>query len=294
VDIEEIQTTRTEKLLAVVLAIFLLTGGVWAYQEIDDWIRDEGAASGALSSPAIDRNDEARNRLARANEARAAAREELELRREAYRTALDADRPADRLERAYRNAERAFEAAERERTAAQRAVRATAPAAEAAQQRLAEQAEERRRREERNIFFARMALAIVALALAFVLLWHLHGRASRYLPLAFAAVMSATLLAFILAGDYLTDYFDPLDLGPLLLSLIGSTAAVVTFYLVQRYLARRLPARRVRKEQCPFCGYPARGNDRCENCGREVVAPCAKCAAPRRVGVLHCGTCGAM
>ena len=32
VDVEEIQTTKSEKLLALVLAGFLLVGGLWSYQ----------------------------------------------------------------------------------------------------------------------------------------------------------------------------------------------------------------------------------------------------------------------
>ena len=40
VDIEQLQTTKSEKLLALVLAAFLLIGGVWAYQEIDDRVRE--------------------------------------------------------------------------------------------------------------------------------------------------------------------------------------------------------------------------------------------------------------
>ena len=39
IDIEQLQTTKSEKLLALVLAVFLLIGGVWAYQEIDDKVR---------------------------------------------------------------------------------------------------------------------------------------------------------------------------------------------------------------------------------------------------------------
>ena len=39
VDVEEIQTTKGEKLLAVVLTIFLLIGGVWTYAKIDDAVR---------------------------------------------------------------------------------------------------------------------------------------------------------------------------------------------------------------------------------------------------------------
>ena len=39
VDVEEIQTTKCEKLLAVVLALFLLIGGIWVYVKIDDAVR---------------------------------------------------------------------------------------------------------------------------------------------------------------------------------------------------------------------------------------------------------------
>src|SRR5439155_5723358 len=39
VDVEEIQTTKGEKLLAVVLAAFLLIGGIWVYAKIDDAVR---------------------------------------------------------------------------------------------------------------------------------------------------------------------------------------------------------------------------------------------------------------
>ena len=40
VDVEQLQSTKSEKLLALVLAVFLLIGGIWAYQEADDWVRD--------------------------------------------------------------------------------------------------------------------------------------------------------------------------------------------------------------------------------------------------------------
>jgi hypothetical protein len=115
---------------------------------------------------------------------------------------------------------------------------------------------------------------------------------SRYLPTAIAVVASTALLALVMAGDYITDYVDPLDLGPLVLSLAGIVITLFAFAALQRYLAKRVPVRRVRRRECPFCGYPVRGNERCEGCGRPVVAECATCNAPRRVGTLHCGVCG--
>ena len=100
-------------------------------------------------------------------------------------------------------------------------------------------------------------------------------------------LLALLLAVFLLIGGiwaYLTDYFDPFDAGILLLALLGAGLTVVAFWLLQRYRARRLPLRRVRRKQCPYCGFPAGAGERCEGCGREVVAPCGSCAAPRRVG----------
>ena len=298
VDIEELQTTKTEKLLAVVLAIFILIGGVWAISEIDDWVKSDEASAffepTPASSPEIDRRNRAQRRVEAAAARERRALEDLELKREAYRTALDADEPAERLKGAYATAEREYARAREERAAAGRELSEARPAAVAAERRFFEKAEEDRRREERKAFAARLAFVLAAIFVAYLLLWHLHGRQSPYLALAFAGVVSATLLAVGMAGDYLTDYFDPLDLGPLILSLVGSALTVAAFYLLQRYLARRLPARRVRKRHCPFCGYRAGDGPHCEGCGRDLVAPCAKCSADRVVGTLHCRACGAM
>ena len=87
-----------------------------------------------------------------------------------------------------------------------------------------------------------------------------------------------------MAVDYLTDYFELLELGPLVISLFGIAVTLLAFVGLQRYLAQRIPQRRVRKNECPFCGYPVRGKEHCEGCGRQVIAPCARCEAPRRIG----------
>lgn len=96
VDVEDIQTTTSEKLLALVLVGFLLIGGVWTYQRIDDEVRDavavEDVRPSAADQATLQRLEDARVRLDVATQARAAARDNLELRREAYRTALDAGR----------------------------------------------------------------------------------------------------------------------------------------------------------------------------------------------------------
>jgi hypothetical protein len=297
VDVEEIQTTRSEKLLAVVLAVFLLIGGSWTYERIDDEVRDAvGTAVGASpeDQAALDRLARAQDRLNTATQEEAAARDNLELRREAYRTALDAGRTAPALEAEYRQAQVRFDRARRGVERVRQEVEAARPAADRANRRLVNEQERQEDRRALLTFVLRFVFVVAALGLGYWLLARLRRRGSRYFLLAFAVVGSAVILAFVLATDYITDYIDPLDLGPLVLTVVGIALTLLAFAALQRYLSRRLPARRVRKRECPFCGYPVRGNRRCEGCGREVVASCTACGEDRRVGVLHCGACGAL
>src|SRR5512132_2606622 len=126
VDVEEIQTTTSEKLLALGLTVFLLIGGIWTYQRIDDVVREAVGVEAVQPSPteqaALQRLDDAQTRLNAATQARAAARDNLELRREAYRTAPDAGRRAPLLERAYEAARARFRRAQRAVVTAEQAV----------------------------------------------------------------------------------------------------------------------------------------------------------------------------
>jgi lipopolysaccharide export LptBFGC system permease protein LptF len=295
-DIEEIQANKTEKFLAVVLAVFCLIGGVWTYQKIDDKVADRvkvDAPVSAADEAAISRRLSAEDRVFAARDRTGQARRDVVFRREEYRTALDANRPAPRLEQQYRQAQARLATAERELRAAEAELRRVAPAATQAEERRAAEFERRQDRRELYTFLLRLGFVLVLIAAAFPLVLVLHRRRSRYVPLALGFAGFVTALSFVLAGDYLTDYIDPLDLGILALSLFGVAMTILAFALLQRYLDRRLPARRVRKGQCPFCGYPVRANESCEGCGRDVVAPCARCEEPRRVGTMHCGACGA-
>ena len=296
VEVEEIQTTKSEKLLAFVLAAFLLIGGLWAYAKTDDYVREHVSveyAGTAADREAQDRAAAARRAVFLAQQERRAALENLELEREAYRTALDAGRAAPALERAYRRAQARLEAASASLARAEADVAAAQPAADAASARIDDERHERERRRALITFVLRLVLAVVALSFGYWLLTRLRRRGSRYWPVAFSFVGFAAVLALVLAGDYVTDYVDPLDLGRLILSLFGIAATPLAFWALQRYLARRLPFRRARHRECPFCSYPVRDNRHCEGCGREVVAECATCSSPRRVGTLHCGSCGA-
>jgi hypothetical protein len=296
VDVEEIETTKSEKLLAVVLAVFLLIGAIWTYQKLDDWVAERVAPVQVQLSPAdqaaIDRNSAANERLSVAMTSLTQAQSELEFRREAYRTALDAGQPAQDLERQYQAAQEALASAQDEVNAAQAEVATTQPAAEAAYQRQQQLYSERVDHHELVAFALRFGLVVALLGFGYWLMGRLRRSRSRYFPVALAVVGSAAVLALVLAADYITDYVDPVALGPFFLAVAGIGLTLAAFAALQRYLAKRVPIRRVRKHECPFCGYPVGQHNHCEGCGREVVANCTSCAEPRRVGTLHCGACG--
>ena len=296
VDVESIETTKSEKLLAVVLAVFLLVGGIWAYQRLDDTVAEALAPSSVSLRPAeqaaIGQFERAQERLRSADNQVVRTRIELVDTREAYNTALNAGEPTAGLRTKYRRARAAYANAQKAREAARAGAESARPTALEAERHRAALERELYDRHELAAFVARLAFVVLGIAIAYFLLGYLRQRASRYLPLALAAVGATALLALVMAGDYVTDYVDPLSVGPLLLSLAGAALTLFAFFGLQQYLARRIPIRRVRKGECPFCGYPVRDGEHCAGCGRSVMADCTTCRRPRRVGTAFCASCG--
>jgi len=304
VEVEEIETTTSEKLLAVVLTAFLLIGLLWVYFHIDverDYAdRYSGSALSAPDRAAIDRRDAADSELQRAREIQGARGRTLVDRREAYRTALDEGRRDAVLAQRYRSAQAAYERAQDRRRIAAGAVFVARPAARAVERRMAI-ADQRRqaridaqqRHDGRVSFARRLGFLLAWLGASYALLGSLRRRRSRWLVAGMAAVAAAALLALVTAVDYLADYVEIADVGLLVLSAAGALMTIGAFAVLQRFLAQRLPERRVRKRECPFCGYPTGAGPHCEGCGRDVVGECSTCHAPRRVGTRRCAACGA-
>ncbi len=295
VEVEDIQTTKSEKLLAWILAVFLLIAGVWTYQKLDDVTKRHVAVPKASSADrvTIKRAEAAQNRVFSTKRIAAEELQRLELARETYRTELDAGRKAPRQAARYREAQRRYATAQREIRLAQRELAAIEPAARVARRHESAAIQRAADRRELVAFLVRAAFFGASLGLAYLWLGRLRRRGSRYFPVGVAFTGASALMVVVLAGDYVTDYINPLDYGPLLLALFGVLVTLAAFWWLQRYLARRVPHRRVRKHECPFCGYPVKDNQRCEGCGREVIAECATCHRPRRVGTRFCGACGA-
>ncbi len=292
---EDIEVTTGEKVLAIVLAVFISVGSVWAYVQVNDLGAEDGAVvvqATPSEMAAIEAHQAAiRTRLGAARDARA-ARDKVEFSREAYRTALDAGQPSAVLEQDYVAAQEALEDAERRVDAARAAVSETAPAADLAHARRRQELRSDQTGHDRQTFVLRLALLVAMLGSAYYLLGRLRHRRSRYLPAIYAWIGASGVLALVMAGDYTGDYVEFSETGPLAISLAGIALTLVAFVALQRYLARRVPVRRVRKGECPFCGFPIRGGRHCEGCGRLALSECSRCHKPRRVGTEYCAACG--
>lgn len=303
----EVETTGVEKLLAVVLAVFIAIGAVWTYIKLDDVAKRDSISFYLPDRKLIDREElsaiEQHRRAIRSVQAaradRRAAVRALEISREAYRTALDAGQPAADLEARYASAQARLASASAALAAATAVEAQARPGAAEARERLAEQredaakrADDDRVRHDRIVLVLRLALLTLMLAGAYLLLSRLRSRHSRYLPAALAWIGATAVLAIFMASDYSDSYIEFDEVGPLAISVVGGGLTLIAFVALQRFLAKRVPARRVRRGECPFCGFPVRDKPHCEGCGRVVVANCSSCQRDRRVGTARCGFCG--
>ena len=303
----EVETSGAEKVLAVALTIFIAIGAIWGYFKLDEVDPvDPGAAyvpTQQLLAPAeiaaIQTQRQAFRAVAAARAERRNAKGNLELRREAYRTALDAGEPAGALRARYETAQAHLASSSRQLAAAVSASAAARPAAEAAGETLrqgrqaeANRLDDERASHDRTVFFLRLALLVVMLAGAYRLLIRLRSRNSRYLLAAIAWTGATAALAVVMAVDYSDGYIEFDEVGPLAISIAGVALTLVAIVALQRFLAKRVPARRVRRGECAFCGYPLRDKPHCEGCGRAAIASCTSCHEDRRVGTPRCGYCG--
>lgn len=302
----ETETSGTEKILAVVLAVFIAIGAVWGYVKLDQ-VAESDAISYAPDRKLLDPGEfstiqdhrQAVSSVRAARVDRRAATRGLELRREAYRTTLDAEEPSAVLRVEYESARARLASASKALVAAVAVEAQTRLAAVEARERLtelrqsaADSRDEDRARHDRIVFFLRLALLVLMLGGAYWMLGRLRSRNSRYLPAALAWIGATAILAGVMAADYTNSYIEFDEVGPLAISIAGIALTLVAFVALQRFLAKRVPARRVRRGECPFCGFPIRDKPHCEGCGRAVIASCSSCQKERRVGTPRCGCCG--
>ncbi len=306
---ENITTSGPEKVLAGVLAIFILIGGVWAYGQIgkisEETYHDEYSAPffeparddlSPTDKAALKEERRAEDSLWRARQKVRSAKKQVTFAGDAYRTELDAGLSGNAELGTYREAQNRLARERADLTAANMRVSKAEPAAVVARQNLNEETERRqaeRRADDRLVFAGRFLLIAAMLGAGVWGMSRIRKRRSPFMPLALAQVSAAAMLAAWMAIDYGSQLIVFREIGPLAISLVGICLTVTAFVLLHRYLSRKVPLRRVRRGECPFCGFPGRGNEMCEGCGRAVIGSCSTCEEPRRIATPHCGSCGA-
>ncbi len=296
VETEDISSTKSEKFLAVVLAAFVLIGSGWLYWKAYDWVGPESAYSYTQEQQKIiDTADRAHENFYPIEAQLEEDRLNLGQARSDLNLAVDRGEDTKQLEQEYRDAQATLAKTQAEYAVAKE----KRDVAEAAAQKVRDDQEQAAKDAEtswRHWLVAGLRLLFIAGMLIGSLLWtqKLRMRESRYVPIGFAVTASATILSFVFIVDYITDYIDILELGPIVLSALGIAATIGAFALLQKYLAKRTTRIRVRKRECPFCAFPVRHDQaHCEGCGRGVSAECSSCHESRRVGTPHCANCGA-
>ncbi len=299
---EELESTRGERWLALLFATFLVIGLLWGYAKLDEPFRPSQvevmAPAFETRGPAQRANDIALTEVGRARSELDSANLELEQSREAYRTALDAGQPALELGEVYQEAQARERRAAAAVSAAEQRLTVTEGPARAETDRLDDERSAEENRAQRLTFLVRLPYTLGTLGLSFWLVARYRRRRGRRMPLFAAGLGATTVLSLVMAFDYASNYVNLTDLGPVLISVVGVILSLAAFLALQRTLVRRIPARRVRRGECPFCGYPVRlGADGtsaafCEGCGRDVVGECTACRQPRRVGAAYCACCG--
>ena len=295
-DVEEIQTTRGEKLLAVVLVAFLLIGGVWTYQRSTTSSAHRrrptsrtghagGASGGHARETGAARAITSRDgRRRSAPEPRAAARGVPDRARRGPARGRNSSGPTTR----HRRGSPGSSASSPRREAISRAARPAAEAASATSPRVQAGRTERQRA-------ARVPLpARVRDPGDRVRVLAARVHAPERLPLVPDRDRGRRVRGDPRASSWRCGLPD----GLLRSARAGAARGLAVRDRVDPARLRRPPALpgaassgsgASGKEECPSAGTRPGRTSTARDAAERSIAPCARCSEARRVGALHCG-----
>lgn len=228
------------------------------------------------------------------------ARSEWEYRKEEYRLALERGRDDPALARLHEEAGASYETAREtyslaEATRRSLEARQAAPRAEynAAALTVHESYQHAVDRYELIVFLLRFCYALPLFAGSVWAWLALRRRQGRNLTVATAFMSFAGLQAIALVFQY--GWYVLRDIGPIALSVTGSGVCVAGLVALKRWSSnpRRLSMARLRRSQCPYCGYPlSAGLAHCAGCGRGLALACPECGRDNLPETPYCSHCG--
>jgi hypothetical protein len=309
-ELDEIESSRGEKLLAIGLVVFLLIGGFWILDRLGSLpgrpnYEALAAAQGLPQAEAAFRQVEADYRQGFENSEAARlemdrARAAYEYKREEYRVALARGLEAPALASsheaariAFEKASLRFEVADAAREALEGRLVGPTKAYEAAFERVNAAVARAEDRYQFMVFVLRFGYALPVFGLSVWIWLRLRRKQARFLILATSFMGFAGVQAIGLVGQY--GWYLLRDVGPIAVSVAGSTVCVAGLVALRRFTGNllRVTAHRLRRGQCPYCAFPAEvGAAHCPGCGRSLLGACVLCGRSNRRESSFCGGCG--
>ena len=150
-----------------------------------------------------------------------------------------------------------------------------------------------------QVFALQLGLTIPLFIIALVLFFKVRARKSPYLihMNAFMA-FSAILFAYVLV-EHNWIWWLWGGIGLFGLSMVGAALSAYALAYLKKYFFsfERVSRSRLRKNRCPWCGFPlpiVGASEFCRNCGKRVMKICEECNTLRFVYLLYCHHCGSI
>ena len=327
-EVEEQEGTRLEKFLLFILVAFLLMGGFWVFDRIQEVIPQpvlrgeyEGTsmpwARGQFGTPVEDelgvsplRKQAAKKQevvthlndaFVNAEATQTKAELEYKFQREEFRTAIESGSAKGKNASKFESARSKFQALQTLTAKAEAALKLAQGDLDSEQRTIDLRAkaaqkvfDDRTKSRTVKLFVLNFLFALICLGLS----WFgwVRGRKQRwrYQSILTAAFIASILQLFALSFRYMWEIILA-DFAVLGVSVIGSVVSILAIVGIKRWLFSpvRVAQARLANRRCPICATSfVDSQSHCWQCGNALVEKCAACGENRLIFAPYCGSCG--
>ena len=306
-EVEKLEATRGEKILASAMVIFLLIGGINILTELggipespqrDIYYEQYGVHN--LENEERSINSElkiASDVLKNANDEYLSTKENYQFKREEYRVILDKGETDEIKEREHEEARNRYEESQvklNEAQAVHDAIygRLNQKRGEVSDARSLAQGEYNAAYQiyRWKVLAVRLAFVLPLLVVAIAMFLKAKKVKSKYTIHANAFMAFASLL---LIYTIIVNVWQVLHV--IGISILGAVACAITLaYIKKQYFSfERISMSRLKQNKCPWCTFPIRHDmSYCQNCGKKLAYKCPECGEMRSILTRFCPNCG--
>ncbi len=304
---EKLEATRGEKILASAMVIFLLMGGIYVLNDLNN-IPEKPQISFYYEKYNVYGLEDEQNsidlELRIASDTLSAVKDEYSgsmeyylFKREEYRVTLDKGEADEIKEVEYEKAKEKYEQS-----------RIKLDNAQAVYDGIEERLDQKRKevfnahnlaRDDYNTAHQIYRLKVMAVRLAFVMPLLLVAIFTFLRAKKVKSKYTIHANAFMAFASLLLIYMAVVDVWKAThvigISIFGASACAVTLaYLKKQFFSfERISMRRLRDNKCPWCNFPIRyTTSYCQNCGRKLAEKCPECGEMRPILTQFCPNCG--